>query len=104
MKFRNRMCKLKKNYTKIPNLLYSINIPIGCKFLYTYCLSLPEDFNPSVSHLSKILGLSRRTINRYFTILVSLNILGKINSGYLLTVSRYEFKPINEWIVSEKKN
>lgn len=66
---------------KIPAgvLFYDSNkLPCGAKLLYTYILALSNKDGfcyASNDHLSKKLGISKRSLSRYFTILIDLDFI-----------------------------
>lgn len=90
---------LKKNYFKCPNKIFDIGIHIQCVGFYCFLLSLPEDFNPSITYLTNKLKISRNTVLRYMEYLESLGMVRKTEKGSNLKrrVSKYELLSPKNW-------
>lgn len=101
MKNKNVFFKtLSKGYTKFPNKMFRIapKAPIGVIGMYLYLLSLPEEFNPAITFLSRSLGISRTTAAKYLLELENRNMIKKIYEGrFERTNDIYEFTKPNDW-------
>ena len=100
MKNKNELHKnVKKNYFKCPNDVFNVGMHIQCVGFYCFLISLPEDFNPSITYLSKRLRISRTTVIRYFNYLEKIGLIKKIEYGNIKNkkVTRYELVPNGQW-------
>lgn len=97
MKNRNKLSLLKKNYFKVPNKLYEVNLSAMAILVYTYLAKVPENFNPSVGTIAKSLGLSKTTVVKYLSELKDRNIIRMIKQGGQNTLTEYEFIDIKDW-------
>lgn len=88
---------LKNNYTKLPNKIFKLGLPAQCIGFYAFLISLPEDFNPSITFLQRRLKLSRKTIIKYLDFLEALGIIKKVFQGNSTTRSLYEIVPTSQW-------
>lgn len=108
MKNKNLFFKhLSKNYTKFPNKMFRLDpvAPLGLIGFYLFLLSLPEEFNPSITFLSNYLLISKTTATKYLQELENRNMIKKIFQGrFTKTNDVYEFtKPI-DWRTNEQPN
>ncbi len=98
MKNKNEILnKLKKNYFKIPNKIFEVNLSATAIAMYCYLAKNREDFNPSVSTIAKSLKLSKTTTIKYLKELQNRNIINQYEAGAERRVSKYEFIKGNDW-------
>lgn len=97
MKNKNRFNGLRKNYFKVPLNLFSLDLSINAIGLYVFLSSCSEEFNPSVSFLSKKLKVSRNTVYKYLSELQKTNVISISMKGREGETTRYQFCPPSEW-------
>jgi hypothetical protein len=92
---------IKGHYTKIPNKLFELGLPPQLASVYVYLISLPEDFNPSITNICNKVRISRPTAMKHLRWLEGCNMIKRISKGNNLShkISMYELRPINEWSV-----
>lgn len=93
---------LSKNYTKFPNKVFHLNnkMPLGLISFYLFVLSLPEEFNPAISYISSILGVSKNTTMKYLKELENRGMIKKYVSGRASkSIDKYEFTKPSDWII-----
>lgn len=88
---------MNKNYTKVPNKVFSLGLSPYSIAMYSFMVSLPEEFDPSVSYLAKTLRLSKSTIIRSTKELVDRNLIAVLDKGGLGKVTKYELQPPKNW-------
>lgn len=97
MKNKNKFNNLNKNYFKIPLNLFDLNLSINSIGLYTFLLSCAEDFNPSVTFLSRKLKVSRNTVYKYLNELKLANTLSILTEPSEGEVTKYQFIQPSNW-------
>ena len=53
---------IEKNYTKIPNEIYTAQVSLAAFKLFCYLCSVPDEFKPSITHMTKRLGIPKTTL------------------------------------------
>lgn len=100
MKNKNKLREsVRSRYTKIPNELLALGLRSEEIGLATFLMSLPEEFDPSVSYLAEKFSASKSTIKRWMDHLVKTNVVSILSSGDFKKkkVKRYQFEPKNKW-------
>jgi predicted AAA+ superfamily ATPase len=97
VKNRNNINKIKYRYFKSPNKVFDAGVNPAVGFLYFYFLSLPEEFNPSVFHLSKKLKIDRKTVYKYLLVLINRNMIKVIREASKGQVALYELINPSLW-------
>ena len=93
---------LKKNYLKVPNKIFKMNLSASELGLYIFLLSLAETFHPSKFFLAGYFKVSRPTIIKWMQQLETCGIIYCMSKGRLHVRAQYEFRPQTEW--TPKKN
>jgi predicted transcriptional regulator len=97
VKNRNNINKIRYYYFKIPNKVFEMKLSPVAGFLYFYFLSLPEEFNPSVFHLSKKLEVDRKTVYKYLLELINRNMIKIIREASKGQIALYELINPSLW-------
>lgn len=88
---------MKKNYFKVPTKINRIGLPPFSILIYTYMASLPEEANPSLTNICKILRISRPTVVKYIKELTDRNVINQYEKGDIGRVSKYSFTNPKDW-------
>lgn len=97
---KNRMRDtLRSSYTKVPNELFGMHLSGELIGFAAYLLSLPEEFNPSVSYLAEHFKVSKSTVKRWFDVLQTRNIISLVEAGDFRTkkVKKFQLEPRTKW-------
>jgi hypothetical protein len=99
MKNKTNLSKIKDDYTKIPNKVRDLNLPLEAIGLYALIASFPDNFNPSLKYLKSITKIGHKKIKKQFDILETCGIIRKVSSGSFQRriVAKYELRPVVEW-------
>lgn len=99
MKNKKKLSLTTKNYTKVPNEIMRLDLPVDDVGLFTYLLSLPEEFNPSIGEIKKHFNSNYRKVNKSLANLETCGIIKKIQDGNFAKriPVKYEFRPKTEW-------
>lgn len=84
-------------YYKVPNRLYSLNLPMGTIAVYSYLLSCAEDFNPAGRVIAKALKISRTTVHKHLKELCDHNLIKMIQRGGKNRITKYQFCNPKDW-------
>jgi predicted HTH transcriptional regulator len=92
---------LNKNYTKVPNKLFNMDPKFNssCIGLYNLILSLPENFNPTLSYITNTLNISKNTARRHLQYLCDRCMIKKIRKGNFSNkeFDVYELRSMKDW-------
>lgn len=89
--------KMRMNYTKVPNKIFKLGLPVIALSIYFLLISLPEDFNPSLGYIAKSLNITKKTVGKYFGVLISCGLISKLIQGTFKSRSIYKLNPPNQW-------
>jgi len=99
---RNLLTGTKRAYTKIPNKILSLGLSGNALAVFMKCISMPENFNPSLRFLSEELDIDKKTVTKALIELTDNKVLNKIETGSIKKVSRYEFNNPKDWVKKVK--
>jgi predicted transcriptional regulator len=99
MKNANNLKKQTWNFGKYDNRIWTVeNISQKALIVYIYMCNCAEDFNPSITRISKSVKLNRKTVLSAIKELISLNIIGIVKLGDRKKVTEYKLEPPIKWV------
>lgn len=101
MRNKNLTSLIKKNYIKLPMRLVRMNLPAECIAMYVLMVSLPEDFEPSVTFMGRVLKLSKNSVRKYLSIIETCGMIRAYGVRSRGSIVRYEFIKSTDWIKYE---
>ncbi len=98
MKNKNQLSKIKKDYSKICNKLYRINLSPEAMALYGYLVSLSEDFDPGQKAMRKTMGWGKNKTYEVLKELINRNLIKLIREEDYGKHRLFEFVPPRDWL------
>lgn len=91
------LSKMRSNYTKVPNKIFTLNLPAISLAIYFLLIFCPEEFNPSIGYMCRKLHITKNTVNKYIQVLIDCEVITKILQGNFKYRSEYKLNPPKNW-------
>lgn len=106
VKNKTNILKLKEGFIKAPSRVFYMNLdPIAISIYFLFCY-VPENFNPSIGYISKVLKIHRNTVFNKIQVLMRSNMLIKRSNGIIMgnksLAAKYELTDPNDWFLQER--